>query len=394
MKYYIGNNQRNIKNIPYGENMYPPIITSIGISEDYGSFEKELSKAKFAIKAGASIINDNSLNGHIFENYKRFLLKLSVPFATVGINSLAKKINSGTEIHKNEFVDNIIQQINMGVDIITLHATIFKEDFETINNTNRIIPCTSRGGLLMLKYMNKSNIQNPFWLNFDDILKCAKKNNATISLCVSFRPASIFDCSLHNDLYWIEIQRIAKLIEKAKMMDVNIMVEGIGHCPINLIPSIIRETKKICYDAPYRILAVSTDIALGYDHISSAIVTAIAIENGADVVTCVTRAEHVGLPSSKEIFEGVISTKIAIHSGYIARTRDYRKDISMAKARMKNGCIGEINAAIDPSSAKKSISKHKYYNGEKKCEMCGENCSLDILENISNKKQKKVQKWK
>jgi phosphomethylpyrimidine synthase len=388
MKYYIGNHQRNTQKYLCGEDEYPLIITSIGISNDNGSFEKELSKARSAVKAGASIINDNSLNGHIYENYKCFLDKLPVPFATVGINSLAKKINSDYEIHKEEFVNNIIQQIKIGIDIITLHATIFKEDIEAINDTSRIIPCTSRGGLLMLNYMRKYNIQNPFWLHFDDILVYAKKYNATISLCVSFRPASVYDCIFHNDLYWIEIQRIAKLIEKAKVMDVNIMVEGIGHCPINLIPNIIRETKKICHNAPYRIMAVSTDIALGFDHISSAIATAIAIESGADVVTCVTRAEHVGLPSSTEIIEAVISAKIAIHSGFIARTNDFQKDINMSKARIGNGCIGEINAAIAPSYAQKSISKHKYFNGKKQCEMCGNNCSLDILERISKSKQK------
>ena len=98
----------------------------------------------------------------------------------------------------------------------------------------------------------------------------------------------------------------------------------------------------------------------------------------------------MGLPSKKEIYESIISTKIAVHSGYIARTNDYSRDFNMAKARMKNGCIGEIDAAIDPLLAKISISKHKYYNGKKQCEMCGANCSLDILENISNKKQMKT----
>lgn len=387
MKYYIGNNQRILKKVSCGDDSYPLIVTSIGISDDYGSFKKELLKARSAIKVGASIINDNSLRGNIFENYKRFLSQLPVPFATVGINSLARKIVTN-DISNNEFIDNIIRQIEMGVDIITLHATIFKEDTDVINNSFRIISCTSRGGLLMLKYMNENNIQNPYWIYFDDILLYAKKYNATISLCVSFRPASIYDCSLQNDLYWIEIQRIARLVEKAKMMEVNVMIEGIGHCPINLIPSIIRKTKKICYDVPYRILAVSTDIALGHDHISSAIATAIAIENGADVVTCVTRAEHIGLPSSKEVCESVISTKIAIHSGYIAKTHDYYKDINMAKARLKNGCIGEITAAIDSSSARKILSQHKYWNGKKQCEMCGENCSLDILENMFKKNRK------
>jgi phosphomethylpyrimidine synthase len=388
MKCYIGNKQRNTKKLLCGEDIYPLIITSIGITDDNGLFEKELSKAKSAIKAGASIINDNSLSGHIYENYGRFLDKLPVPFATVGINSLAKKINLNHEIHKDEFVNNIIQQIEMGVDIITLHASIFKEDIEAINNSSRIIPCTSRGGVLLLDYMNKNNVQNPFWLHFDDILVYAKKYNATISLCASFRPASVYDCSFHNDLYWIEIQRIARLIEKAKAMDVNIMIEGIGHCPINLIPNIIHETKKICHNVPYRIMAVSTDIALGYDHISSAIATAIAVENGADVVTCVTRAEHIGLPSSTEIIEAVISAKIAIHSGYIARTNDFQKDFNMSKARIENGCIGEINAAIAPLYAKRSISKHKYINGRKQCEMCRNNCSLDLLEKVSKRKQK------
>ena len=167
--------------------------------------------------------------GNIFENYRKFLIELPVPFATVGINCLAKKIISNDEMIENEFVGNIIQQIEMGVDVITLHATIFKDDLDVMNSTSRIISCTSRGGLMLLKYMSENNIQNPFWTHFDDILLCAKKYNATISLCTSFRPASIYDCSLHNELYWIEILRIGRLVEKAKMVDVNIMIEGIGH---------------------------------------------------------------------------------------------------------------------------------------------------------------------
>lgn len=382
MEYYIRNKKRNISPILCGENIYPIIISNIGISKKDSSIDEELRKADLAIKAGASIINDNSLEGDFWNNYRLFLSALPVPFATVGINSLANKINSHVNIFQKEFVDTIIRQIEMGVDVITLHATIFKNDIEILKKSNRIIPCTSRGGLLMLKYMNKNNVENPFWLYFDNILHYAKKYNTTISLSTSYRPASVYDCSLQNDLYWIEIQRIAKLVEKAKEKNVNIMVEGIGHCPIDLIPSIISKTKKICYNVPYRVLTVSTDIALGHDHISSAISTAIAVEYGADIVTCVTRAEHIGLPSKEEIYESVISSKIAIHSGYIARTKDYTKDIRMTMARKEKGCIGEINAAIDPFSAKENICKHKYHDKKKQCEMCGNNCSLDLLDTL------------
>jgi phosphomethylpyrimidine synthase len=173
----------------------------------------------------------------------------------------------------------------------------------------------------------------------------------------------------------MEMTRMAELVKQAQEKNIGIVVEGIGHAPINKIPQIITKSKEICYNAPYRVLTVATDIALGYDHISSAIASAVAVYNGANMITCVSRSEHIGLPSENDLLEAVISSRIAAHCGYSARTNDFSKDMEMSKARNIIGCYGQIEAAIYPHGAEEAIRKNKFDN-EKSCSMCGAFCAL------------------
>lgn len=381
----IGNNFKNTPKIKCGEGQYPCIISSFGISDDSMSYAKEIKKAKLALSAGANIVNDNSLAGDIDKNYKRCIDSTSALFGAVAVNCFAKKINELEEISPETFIDRLIKQMALGVDIVTLHATIWREDFQKINNSDRIIPNTSRGGSLLLKYMKYSGNENPYFTYFDRILCAAKRYNVTLSLCVSSRAASIADYFLHNEFYWEETKRVGELVKRAQTMGVNAVVEGIGHCPLNLIPESIQRTKEICYGAPYRIMSVCTDIALGMDHLSSAISVATAVASGADMVTCITRAEHIGLPLSTDIVEAVQYTKLAIHIGYITRTNDFARDIAMSKERRKKGCGGEISEAIDCKLAKRELLRHKFQIGEKKCTMCGDNCALKLSDEFSEK---------
>lgn len=378
----IGNNLKNIPKIKCGTDQYPCVITSFGISDDSMSYDTEIKKAKKAIKTGADIVNDNSLAGDIDNNYKRCIKQSSALFGMVAVNCFAKEINAHKEILPFAFIERLISQMALGVDIVTLHATVWREDIQKISNSRRIIPNTSRGGSLLMKYMRYTGNENPYFVYYDSILQAAKIYNVTLSLCVASRAASVADYHANNEFYWEETARVGDLVKRAQESGVNVVVEGIGHCPLNLISESIKRTKVICHGAPYRIMSVCTDIALGMDQISSAISVATAVANGADMVTCITRAEHIGLPLLSDIAEAVRTTKLAIHIGYIARSCDFSRDIAMSKERQKRGCGGEINKAIDCDTAKRELIRHKFQIVEKKCTMCGDNCALKLSDEL------------
>ena len=236
---------------------------------------------------------------------------------------------------------------------------------------------------MVLENMLKTGEDNYYFTYFDEILQIAKEYGVTISLGSVFRPASINDAINSNSKYWDEVNKNASLAKRAREMDVNCMVEGIGHCPINLIPEIVKKSKQICDNIPYRVLSVSTDSALGFDHVASAIASSVAAMAGADFITAVSRSEHLGLPSVEDLREAVISAKIAAHAGYIARTGDISLDLKMASARSELGCRGSISAGIVPKMTEEALLSHKLSEG-KKCTMCGEFCALSSGDRIKN----------
>ena len=159
-----------------------------------------------------------------------------------------------------------------------------------------------------------------------------------------------------------------------------IAVEGIGHASLDRIPEIIRKSKQICEDAPYRVLTVATDIALGYDHIASAIASAVAVMSGACSITCVTRSEHIGLPNAGDLEEAVAAARIAAQCGFSARQGDFSADRRMSEARQKSGCIGDIACALYPEGALRMIRERGYEKPGKGCSMCGEYCPFEMGE--------------
>lgn len=257
-----------------------------------------------------------------------------------------------------------------------MHATVLEQDVCNPISNNRIIPITSKGGLIMLKRMKKIKKENPYYARFNDILKIFKKYNAVISLGPTYRPGSICDNSMAiGDAYWIEMQRMSVLVKKAVAYEVPIIVEGIGHASLDNIPQYICKSKELCLGVPYRVLTVSTDIALGYDNISSAIASAVSVLNGANIVTAVTSAEHIALPTKEQVEEAVISAKIAAHSADLCKNNSIDRDmqISLSKTRIKN-CQGSIDMSIYPQGAKKALLANKSH--AQGCSMCGIFCAL------------------
>lgn len=382
MKMEIGNIKRNNK-ICAGNNEYPKVLASIGVSSKSDSIETEIKKAKTALQYGADIIIDHSLTPNHYEIQKRLLETVNMPLSAIAVYDVAA--DTLYSASKNYFTaDDVLKAVErkaeLGIDMLTIHASVLKEDIKYFSNSERIIPCTSRGGTMVLENINKTGKDNFYFTYFDEILKIAKKYKVTISLGAIFRPANIYDAVNENLKYWEEIERNAQLAKKASDAGVAVMVEGIGHCPLNLIPELVKKSKKIC-GVPYRVLTVATDCGLGFDHVSSAIAASSAVAAGADFVTAVSRSEHLGLPSCNDLKEAVISAKIAAHCGYIARSGDISLDKQMSTARSEIGCRGSVSAAIVPQMTSEALKNHKIENG-KKCTMCGEFCALSSSDRI------------
>ena len=374
----IGSKIRNVKKVELSELAYPVLFAHVGVG-DYTdidlAIEIERKKIKGVLEVGADIICDVSMSDNIPYVHKKLLEGFDVPFGTVSIyEAYISSEKNDLKLAEEEFIRLFKEEVLRGFDIITIHATVFKEDRSLIDSSNRLIPTTSRGGMLMLKMLEANGYENPYFMHFDEILDICKEYDVSLSLGPCYRPASICDCKVDDNLILLELERMGILCKKAIDKGVGITIEGIGHAPLNLIEPMIKLAKDMCHNVPYRVMTVSTDIALGYDHISSAIASANAIYHGADSVTAVTRSEHLGIPTYEEVIEGIKAAKVAIYSGYIARTGDMRRDKIMSKAREASGCIGHIPSTLFPNEPIK-INKRK----NKACSMCGPYCPLNDL---------------
>jgi phosphomethylpyrimidine synthase len=371
-----------------GDSYFPVIFANIGCTlESPGSIEMEVEKAKAAVSFGADVITDLSVGNNIPEIQNRLLDALNVPLSCVTAYELyfyAKLRNM--LITKEEILTIFEQELRRGISIITLHATVFLNDIETILHSSRLIPSTSRGGMMMLDILKANKIENPLFEYFDDILRIARKYNACISLGPTYRFGSICDSSINDSLFVLEMNRMALLVKKAQQMNVGIAIEGIGHAPIELIPQIVVKQKASCFGVPYRVMPVATDIALGCDHIASAIASAIAVQHGANSITCITRSEHIGLPTKNDVVEAVVAARTAAYCGYCARTGTHDSDREMSKARTKNGCIGNVDISISPATANEIASMMGASRNSKECSMCGACCPYLIADTLKAKR--------
>ena len=376
----IKNKLRNIAPIVMDSEHFPVIVSNIGISSADDDFSVEFEKAKVAIDAGADIISDLSLIKNVEDVQKRYLDMFDVPFSAVSVYETFCKGLDGKKLTADDFIRDFEKQVLRGIDLISLHATVFGSDIELIKASDRHIPTTSRGGVMMLRCLQRFGYENPYHEFFDDILKIAKKYDVCLSLAPMYRPGAIRDCQYANDLHLIELARMGELAQKATAAGVGVAIEGIGHAPLNAIPDLIAEAKKLCSNAPYRVLTVSTDTAMGYDHISSSIASAVAVQYGADSITCVTRREHIGLPTVQDIRESVICARIAAESGYRARRKEFPLDFMVSSARRDQGCGASSDGFL--FSDEFALSDKGEHRG-KSCGMCGDFCPFLILDDIN-----------
>ncbi len=366
-----------------GEGMKTKINVNLGISKDCHDTDLEISKASKALELGTDAIMDLSSCGKTQE-FRRKLVTLSpamigtVPvYDAVGFYEKELK-----DITDQEFIDVVRVHAKDGVDFMTLHAGINRETARRFKANKRLTHIVSRGGSLLYLWMELTGRENPFFARFDEILDICAEYDVTISLGDACRPGSLHDSTDPSQVE--EMIVIGELTKRAWARNVQVMIEGPGHMAINEIAANMLLEKRLCYGAPFYVLGpIVTDVAPGYDHITSAIGGAIAAANGADFLCYVTPAEHLRLPSLDDMKDGIVATKIAAHAADIAKgvrgARDW--DDKMSKARADLNWDAMFTLAMDPEKPRRYREESRP-EFEDSCTMCGRICAMRSMKKL------------
>lgn len=378
-------NHKSLSAEGVGKNLRTKVNVNLGISRDCNNVDKELEKVKAALDMKIEAIMDLSSYGKTRE-FREKLIDLSpamigsVPmYDAVGF--LDKDLK---DISEEEFLNVIKQHAIDGVDFITIHAGLTRSVARKIKNNERLTHIVSRGGSLLFAWMELNDKENPIYTNFDKILDICEEYDVTLSLGDACRPGCIADST--DGVQIDELIVLGELTKRAWKRNVQVMIEGPGHMAIDEIEANVVLQKRICHGAPFYVLGpLVTDIAPGYDHITSAIGGALASSKGVDFLCYVTPAEHLRLPNLEDMKEGIIATKIAAHAGDIAKNvagaREW--DNKMSKARVDLDWEEMFRLCIDPEKARRFREESRPTH-EDSCTMCGKMCSMRTVKKVLN----------
>ncbi len=366
-----------------GTGLKTKINVNLGISGDCKDYDMEMEKVKMAIDYGCEAIMDLSNYGKT-NTFRTKLIDMSpAMIGTVpmydAIGYLEKDL---LEITAKDFLRVVEAHAKEGVDFMTIHAGINRRAVEAFKRQGRVMNIVSRGGSLLFAWMEMTGNENPFYEFYDDVLEILHEYDVTISLGDALRPGCIADSTDAGQIS--ELIELGALTKRAWDKDVQVMVEGPGHMAMNEIEANMKLQKRICHNAPFYVLGpLVTDIAPGYDHITSAIGGAIAAASGADFLCYVTPAEHLRLPDVNDVKEGIIASKIAAHAADIAKGVPHARDIDnkMAAARHKLDWDEMFKYAIDPEKAQRyfeSVPPEDRHS----CSMCGKMCAVRTTNKI------------
>ncbi|ADD03087.1 thiamine biosynthesis protein ThiC [Thermoanaerobacter italicus Ab9] len=376
-------NHKNLIPKGIGKGLMTKVNANIGTSDAYPEIEKEIEKLKVALKAGADAVMDLSTGGDINQSRRKILENSPVPVGTVPMYQAAvesiSKYGSIVAMPEEFIFEVIEEQAKDGVDFITVHCGLTSESLKKLKDNGRVMDIVSRGGSFTIAWMLHNDKENPLYKHFDRLLDIAKKYDITLSLGDGLRPGCLEDATDAAQIQ--ELIILGELVKRSREAGVQVMVEGPGHVPIDQIEANVKLQKQLCHNAPFYVLGpIVTDIAPGYDHITSAIGGAIAAASGADFLCYVTPAEHLGLPDKEDVKEGVIAAKIAAHAADIAKgiKGAREKDLAMAKARKALEWDEQIKLSIDPDKAFK-YRVNKNISTAKTCSMCGKFCAMKIV---------------
>jgi phosphomethylpyrimidine synthase len=365
-----------------GSGLSVKINANIGTSPERVNVDEELKKLQVAEDAGADAIMDLSTGGDLDSIRKIVMSRARVPIGTVPIYQAAvqavQKKKSITKLDPEELFDVIEKHGQDGVDFVTVHCGVTREVIERLKKQSRIADIVSRGGAFLTEWMVVNGRENPLYEQFDRLVAIAKKYDMALSLGDGLRPGCIADATDRCQVQ--ELLILGELCEEAQKSGVQVMIEGPGHVPLNQIEANVVLEKKLCKGAPFYVLGpIVTDIAPGYDHITSAIGGALAGYCGADFICYVTPSEHLGLPTIDDVREGVVVARIAAHAADIARGNKaaWARDELMSRYRKALDWEGQIATAIDPEKIKAFRKERDLQDNV--CSMCGEFCAMKIV---------------
>lgn len=366
-----------------GQGLRTKINVNLGVSKDCYDIQLEMEKAKRAIALKAESIMDLSCFGKTQE-FRQALIDFSpAMIGTVPMYDAVGMLDKDLkDITVEEFFSVVERHAQDGVDFMTIHCGMNRATAERIKRNKRLTNIVSRGGSLLFAWMELNNQENPFYEYYDRLLDICEKYDVTISLGDACRPGSINDSTDASQIE--ELITLGELTKRAWARNVQVMIEGPGHMALNEIAANMLLEKKLCHGAPFYVLGpLVTDVAPGYDHITSAIGGAIAAANGADFLCFVTPAEHLRLPNLDDMKEGIIAARIAAHAADIAKgipgAREWDNQMSAARAEVNFPRMIELS--IDPEKAQRYRAESKP-ECEDTCTMCGKMCPMKNMKKI------------
>ena len=355
------------------------VNVNLGISRDCKDYNIEMKKVMRAVELGAESIMDLSSHGDTQPFRRKLCTECPAMIGTVPVyDSVLHYQRDLNTLTAQDFLDVIRMHAEDGVDFVTLHCGITRKTIEQIKNGTREMNIVSRGGSLVFAWMTMTGEENPFYEYFDEIVEICREHDVTISLGDACRPGCLADATDNCQIE--ELIRLGELTDRAWARDVQVMIEGPGHVPMDQIEANMKIQETLCKGAPFYVLGpLVTDIAPGYDHITAAIGGAIAAWSGAAFLCYVTPAEHLALPNVDDVHDGIIASKIAAHAADIAKgipgARD--QDDRMAKARRKLDWDAQWLEALDPETAKAiRESRMPEEDHSDTCSMCGKFCAV------------------
>ena len=378
-------NHKSLSPEGIGDGLKIKINVNLGVSGDCNDYSNEMEKVKMAIEYGAEAIMDLSNYGKTQEFREKLIEYSPAMIGTVPMYDVIGYLEKDLlDIKAQDFLDVVREHAKQGVDFVTIHAGINKRTISLFKEDKRKMNIVSRGGSLLFAWIEMTGNENPFYEYYDELLEILREYDVTISLGDAMRPGCIDDSTDAGQI--TELIELGLLTKRAWEKDVQVMIEGPGHMAMNEIAANMQIEKRLCHGAPFYVLGpLVTDIAPGYDHITSAIGGAIAASHGANFLCYVTPAEHLRLPDLSDVKEGIIATKIAAHAADIANglTGARNQDNAMAYARQKLDFEEMFKIAIDGKKAREYFESRPPEE-KHSCYMCGKMCAVRTTNRILN----------
>ena len=376
-------NHTGVKPAGVGEGLRVKVNANIGTSSDFPDLAPELEKLKEAVRCGADAVMDLSTGDNIGASRRAIIGQSPVMVGTVPIYEATvtamKERGAVVDMKAEDLLRAIEEQAKDGADFMTLHCGLTREAIARLHRQGRVMDVVSRGGSFITGWMLHNEKENPLYENYDTILDICEKYDVTISLGDGLRPGCLADATDQAQI--AELMTLGELVDRAWARGVQVMVEGPGHVPFDQIAANMKLEKQLCHGAPFYVLGpLVTDIAPGYDHITSAIGGTMAAVHGADFLCYVTPAEHLALPTLQDVHDGVIASRIAAHAADIVKgvPGAAEWDLSMARARKALDWEAQMDLAIDSEAARAKRAWREAADTDA-CSMCGNYCAVKIV---------------